>query len=130
MACQLSPLTQLPACHLSGTLLAFPARPFPIQCYALGNEPVHCLGHIAEPGTAAHFAVSADIYACIALTPESITNRIVFGRAEFFQRKSALIAFSSRGKKFGRAQQTADLIGADLWFHGSDNSTTEAGMAT
>ncbi len=87
--------------------------------YALGNEPVHRLGHIAEPRAAAHFAVSIDIYAGIALMPKSIANRIVFGRAEIFQRNATLIAFNPRGEKFGRAQQTADLIGADLWFHGS-----------
>jgi hypothetical protein len=57
------------------------------------------------------------MYARIALTPESIKNRVVFGRAEIFQRKATLIPGSSRGKKLGRAQQTADLIGTDLWFH-------------
>jgi len=117
MAGQLSPLTQLPAYHLSGTGLAFPTGPFPIQRYAPGNEPIHRLGHIAEPGTAAHFAIRADIYSGLALMPERIANRIVFNRAELFQNKPPLIAFSPRGEEFGRAQQTADLIGANLWFH-------------
>jgi hypothetical protein len=89
------------------------------------NEPVHGLGHIAEPGTTAHFTVSVNIYAGIALMPESIANRIVFGRAEFFSGKAAFAARSSRGEKRGWAQQTTDLFGADQWFHRSDNSTAE-----
>ncbi len=108
---------QLGAHRLRGAAFGAASRPFPLQRDLLGDEAVDCVGHVGEPGAAAHLAIGKNVNPDLALAGQSGTDRIVLGAAKLFNRNLPGGAARSGFQQLGRPQQAAHLFGAETWDH-------------
>src|SRR5229473_6432348 len=86
----------------------------------LDRQPLLRLGHSADlideihvPRTAAELAVGYPLEADLLLHADRIANRCVLDAAQLFGREPPGLMLGSGPQQFRRAQQAADMIGAE-----------------
>ena len=110
-------LSQLRSGSLGGAAFGATARTFPFQRYFFGNKALHRVGHVGEPGAAAHLAVRKDVQPDGSLFFERGQNSLIFAAAQLIQWDLSRRMLRSGCKQLGRAQQTAHLFGAETCNH-------------
>ena len=99
---KLADLPQLGARRLRGAALGASARAFPFERHLFGNESLHGIRHVGEPGAAAHFTIRKHIQTNGPLLLERGQDRLVFAAAQLFQRNLSRGVRGSGRQQFGR----------------------------
>jgi hypothetical protein len=72
---------------------------------------------IHMPGAAAKLAIGYPLEANLLLNPDHIPDHIVLDAAQFFGREATGLMLGPRPQQFRRAQQAADVVGAERRSH-------------
>ena len=112
MAGHFAELSQLRADDVGGAALRAAARAFPFEVHLGGDEAFDRVGHVGEPGAAAHFAVGVDVEADGALLAERGEDGAVFDGAQFLFGDFAFGVGGASGQQLRGTQQAADVLGA------------------
>ena len=96
-----------------------PPGPFHSKRHLFGDESLHGIRHVGEPGAAAHFAVRKDVETDGALLFERGQDGAILLRPQFLDRNLSRGVRGPGCQQFGRTQETADLFGAKTIGHRS-----------
>jgi hypothetical protein len=81
---KIASLAQLRADGVRAADFLSSARTFPIENDAVANEPLHCIGHIGEPGTSAKFPVRDPIQSNRGLLLECVKDGSILNFTKLF----------------------------------------------